>query len=134
MNWLHRNAGAIEACAAAVTAVAALAALVGVLWQLDSAEDLAAKQSAREIYGAHLGLAVSNPSLARPDDICDLRSGPNGPAYEAFVDHLLYAYEQTRALDPAWEPVMLPLLADHAGYVCQTTSGYGLCAETCPSA
>ncbi len=118
MSWLSRNAPQIEACAAVVTALVAVVAIVGVKIQLDAADDLQRAQSARDAYRAHLSLATSHGDLARPANACTLLAGPQGGAYIAFVDHLLYSAEQMLAVSEGWEPTFLDQLEPHIEYLC----------------
>lgn len=119
MTWLARHSAAIQALAAAVTAVVALAALVGVKLQLDAAEATQARQSAREAYRAHLTLSIGRPDLAAPRDACALADGPDGTAYDAFLDHLLYSAEQMLDTQPGWEATFAAALQPHARVLCR---------------
>ena len=118
MSWLSRNAPQIEAVAAAVTALVAIIAVVGVKFQFDAADNLQQVQSARDSYHAHLALATANPAFALPADGCTTLTSPDGGAYLAFVDHLLYSAEQMLSVGDGWEPTFLEQLAPHTDYIC----------------
>lgn len=118
MNWLSRNAEAVEAAAAVATALVALAALFGVGFQLWAADELSREQSARDAYRSHLALAVSHPEFAQPKDSCALATGPNAGGYIAFVDHLLYSAEQKLGVAEGWDNTFLDALEPHANVLC----------------
>jgi hypothetical protein len=105
--------------------VFALAALVGVKWQIDSAERIQREQSARDIYREYLNLAINKPEFAQAN-YCSLASTPGASAYENFVEYLLYTAEQAISVDESWRPTFAATLADHAQYICQLddVSGY----------
>lgn len=124
MNRLAKHAPVIEAVAAVLTVVLALAALVGVKLQLDAADLTQQRQSARDAYRAHLALSIERPTLAAPADVCALAAGENGPAYSAFVDHLLYAAEQMLAVTDGWQPTFEQALVPHAPYLCSDLGAY----------
>ena len=121
MSWLSRHAASIEAVAASVTAVTAILAVAGVVMQLRAADDTARAQSAREAYAAHLALAVANPEFAEPADACALIGSDKGAAYQAYVDHLLYAAEQMLAVESGWGPTFESALLPHAAALCAAT-------------
>lgn len=118
MNWLARNAGAIEAVAATVTALVAVVAIVGIKFQLDAADRLARTQSARDAYRGHLSLASTLPQFAAPTDVCILLESTESGAYTAFVDHLLYSAEQMMDVETGWEATFIEALTPHAPYLC----------------
>ena len=93
--------------------------------QLDTAERLQQSQSARDIYRGFLTLSVTHPEYAEPD-FCAISDGPNLPAYEAFVEYMLYTAEQVVAMDVEWGPVFENAFAAHAPYFCADAdwSGY----------
>ena len=43
---------------------------------------------------------------------------PDGGAYVAFIDHLLYSAEQMLEVSEGWEPTFLEQFAPHTDYVC----------------
>jgi hypothetical protein len=118
IDWLKRNAAAIEAVAATLTALVAVLALVGIKLQLDAADRLQRAQSARDAFRAHLVLSVERPAYAYPADACALLISAEGPAYGAFVEHLLYSAEQMLSVDPDWGRVFAGQLEPHAAYLC----------------
>jgi hypothetical protein len=118
MTWLSRHAASIEAVAASVTAVTAILAVAGVVIQLRAADETSRAQSAREAYAAHLALAVTNPDFAAPADACTLIGSAKGAAYQAYVDHLLYAAEQMLSIESGWEPTFDASLMPHAVTLC----------------
>jgi hypothetical protein len=118
MSWLSRNAASIEAVAACVTALTAILAVAGVVMQLRAADQTSRAQSAREAYAAHLALAVANPDFAAPPNACALMNSTKGPAYAAFVDHLLYAAEQMLASESGWEQTFTAALVPHTVALC----------------
>jgi len=119
VSWLRRNADAVEAAAAVVTALIAVVALVGIKLQLDAADRLQRAQSARDAFRAHLALSVNNPGFTAPDDACALLATAQGPAYSAYVEHLLYAAEQMLSVAEGWDPVFNAHLQPHTAYICQ---------------
>ncbi|MEM9604009.1 MAG: hypothetical protein AAGA11_14175 [Pseudomonadota bacterium] len=125
-----RHAAAIEAVAAVVTAAVAVAALVGVKLQLDANDTLQREQSARDAFRAHLVLAVEKPGFARPADACALIASPDGGAYSAFVDHLLYSAEQMLAVEAGWDTSFDALLQPHTDYLCSAEAPTGDTAAT----
>lgn len=125
MSWLSRNAPQVEAVAASITALVAVAAIIGLKVQLDAADELQRAQSARDAYRAHLTLATSHADLARPVAACTLLNDPQGGAYIAFVDHLLYSAEQMLAVSDGWEPTFLDQLEPHTDYLCSAGAPVG---------
>lgn len=122
MSWLSRNAESIEALAASVTALAAVAALIGVSIQLNAADEISRAQSAREAYAAHLALAVANPKLSEPEDVCALLQSDQAASYEAFVDHMLYSAEQMLTSEAGWDATFYVSLGRHAEYLCMAVA------------
>jgi len=100
-----------------VTAGVALLALIGVKLQIDATAALQADQSARDIYRGFLELSVNHPDLASPAT-CRGTSDTPDPAYEAYLDYLLYTAEQVIEMDPAWDPVMENWLQKHSSQLC----------------
>ncbi|MCK0149712.1 hypothetical protein MWU54_06735 [Marivita sp. S6314] len=125
MRWVSQHAPVIEAVAALVTALVAVAALVGVVIQLQAADQLSREQSARDAYRNHLALAATQPGFAQPQNACALMSGPNAKSYTAFVDHLLYSAEQMLAVEEGWDTTFLNALDPHAVYLCSEQSPDG---------
>lgn len=119
-DWLRKNAEAVQAVGAVLTVLLALAALLGVKWQVDGAERIQREQSARDIYREFLSLSVANPDLAEPA-FCALEASPKAPAYGAYLDYLLYAAEQSMALDPDLEPLFSGYLTQHKSALCGLT-------------
>jgi hypothetical protein len=115
--WLKRHAVAIQALAALVTMAVAVAALVGVKVQLDASARLAREQSARDIYREYLNLSIAKPEFAQPD-YCGLVGTAQEPAYEAYVDYMLYTAEQAIEADAQWQPIFERNLANHRSYIC----------------
>ncbi|MGB7286036.1 MAG: hypothetical protein WBC71_03805 [Salaquimonas sp.] len=125
MGWLAKNGLAIQSIAAIFTAIVALGALIGVKIQLDAADRLQNLQSAREAYRSHLTLAIANPDLAAPDDVCVLLSSPKAVAYTAFVDHLLYSAEQMLEVEDGWESTFKEELEPHSQFLCPEQGAVG---------
>ena len=125
MGWFARHASAIEAAATLVMALVAIAALAGVKLQIDANDRIQREQSAREIYRDFLALTVANPDLAHPD-ACRGLLGPPDPAYDGYLEYLLYTAEQTTQLDPSWDPIIGQWLENHASVLCaiEDWSGY----------
>ena len=117
MSWFSQKAESIEAAAALVTAAVAVAALVGVKLQIDASTALQASQSARDIYREHLTLSVANAKFAQPD-VCRLLASDQSPAYEAYVEHLLYTAEQILATQKDWSETLSERITPHADYFC----------------
>lgn len=117
LNFFNRNAGAIQALSAALTVVLALVALLGVKFQIDASERIQRTQSARDIYREFLNLSISRPEFAKPN-YCAISGTAQEPAYETYVEYLLYTADQTIAVDPTWETVFFSTLRDHTQYVC----------------
>lgn len=82
------------------------------------------QQSARDAYRAHLTLAASQPESARPTDVCALIQSPDGGAYAAHVDHLLYPAEQMLTVEEGWSTIFLNQLTSHTDYLCSTFVPY----------
>ena len=127
MGWLKENAPSIEAAAALITALVAVAALIGVKLQLDANAQQQAAQSARDIYRAHLALAVQYPQFAQPD-VCNLLETEEYPAYAAFVEHLLYTSEQIASAQSDWTSGVYEQLKPHAVYFCASDDWHGYSA------
>jgi hypothetical protein len=117
MEFLNRNAGAIQAIGAILTVVLALGALIGVKVQIDAADRIQRSQSARDIYREYLNLSIANPKFSQPD-YCALHRSPDAAAYESYVSYLLYSAEQLLAVDGEWGSVLLTDLEPHAAFVC----------------
>jgi hypothetical protein len=125
MNWLSRNAPSVEAVAASITAVTAILAVAGVIVQLRAADATSRAQSAREAYAAHLALAVANPEFAAPPDACALATSARGAAYQAYLDHLLYAAEQMLAVEDGWDETFTAALEPHTAMLCSAGAAAG---------
>lgn len=117
MAWLDRHANAVGALSSLLTAVIALAALVAVKIQIDAADQIQKEQSAKEIFREYLNLSIQKPNLAAPD-YCALRTSTELPAYQAFVEYLLYAGEQLIEMDADWSAAIHAELAAHTTYLC----------------
>ena len=124
MRWLKENAPSIEALAALITALVAVAALIGVKLQLDANANLQATQSARDIFREHLTLSIANPEFANPD-VCALVTSEQAPAYNAFVEHLLYTSEQILATQSDWDAAIAERIAPHTQYFCTSDDWQG---------
>ena len=116
-DFFNRNGAGIQAIAGVLTVVLALAALLGVKWQIDSADAIQRAQSARDIYREFLNLSVTNPSFAQPD-YCAIAASDKLGAYESYVGYLLYAAEQNLAVSEDWRSVMLSEMTTHAAAIC----------------
>lgn len=125
MNWLNRNAGAVEAGAAVLTAFIALGALFAIKYQLDASDRVQRAQSARDAYRSHLALASNKPEFADPQDACGLMKGGRSVSYEAFVDHLLYSAEQMLEVETGWQPTFIEALKPHSVYMCSRNGPKG---------
>lgn len=125
-GWLKRHTIQIQALTGLVTMLVAVAALVGVKWQVDASARLQREQSARDIYREYLNLSIARPELARPD-YCAIIGAPAEPAYESYVDYMLYTAEQAIAADPVWRTAFERNLAAHSAYICRINdwSDYG---------
>jgi hypothetical protein len=123
MSWVTRHSEAIQATTAMVTASMAVLAVAGVLLQMRAAERTSRAQTAREAYATHLTTAVANPDFAYPPDACALIASPKGPAYQAFVDHLLYSAELMLADAAGWEETFFEALIPHAVLICGDRAG-----------
>ncbi len=104
MNWLARHSPALQALGNLVTALVAVAALIGVKLQVDTAYSVQREQSAKEIYREFLNISITNPDLAQPN-YCSLSKSPRAPAYDAYVEYLLYTAEQVMQTNADWGPV-----------------------------
>lgn len=124
MEWWSKHAESIEAVAAIVTACVAIAALIGAKIQLDHNDLIQRQQSARDAYRAHLALAASQPQFTRPADACTLLQSPEGGAYAAHVDHLLYSAEQMLTVEEGWSATFLDQLRPHTDYLCSAFAPY----------
>ena len=89
MNWFERNSKGLQAIAAIITAAAAIIALIGVKLQVDASYRVQREQSAKEIYRELLNLSIANPDFVAPN-YCTLKQSPKFPAYESYVDYVLY--------------------------------------------
>lgn len=118
MSWLDRHATAIGAASALITALVAVGALIGVSVQLSEADRVAKEATAREAYRNHLALAVATPAFAAPTDACAILASDTGAAYQAFVDHLLYAAEQMLEVEDGWDMTFGDQLANHRIFIC----------------
>jgi hypothetical protein len=117
MNWLNRNSSALQALAALLTVAVAIVALIGVKLQVDASYRVQQEQSAKEIYRELLNISIANPDFATPD-YCALKQSPKFPAYESYVDYVLYTAEQVIDMDAAWSSTMEGHLEAHADYLC----------------
>ena len=124
MGWFSKNAASIEAASALVTACVAVIAVFGVKWQIDANAAQQASQSARDIYREHLTLSVANPQFSEPD-VCTLLASDQSPAYEAYVDHLLYTAEQILDTQSEWQDTISERLDPHADYFCAADNWQG---------
>lgn len=115
--WLNRNSGAMQAAMGALTALIAVAALIGVKVQIDANEAAQRAQSARDIYREFLNLSISQPKFAAPD-YCAIADGPDEPAYDNYVQYMLYASEQILASFPDWEPTLATHMKSHREIFC----------------
>lgn len=118
MDWLKRNAEALQAIGAILTVVLAAIALAGVKYQVNGAAAIQREQSARDIYREFLNLSVSNPDLAAPDE-CKLEDSPREASYFAYFDYMLYAAEQSMSLDPELSVNFAHYVQRHARLLCQ---------------
>lgn len=116
-EWFQDRAPALQAMMAVLTALLAAAALLGVKAQIDASERVQQEQSARDIYREFLNLSISRPELADPD-YCALKDTPAEPAYEHYVEYMLYTAEQALAADEEWRNVFAGRLKMHATYIC----------------
>ena len=113
MNWLNRNASAIEALGTITTALVALAVLIAIPWQIRASAALQAEQSARDIYREFVALSVNKPGFADPD-YCAIKTDPlRLTAYSYYMEYLLYTAEQVTAVSDTWIPVMQSHLSQH---------------------
>ena len=128
MNFLNRNAVAIQAFSAVLTVVLALGALLGVKFQIDASERSQREQSARDIYREFLNLSISRPEFAAPN-YCAIRNTQQEPAYENYVEYLLYAAEQSISVDDTWQPVFENALQAHQTYICDVENWAGYSDE-----
>lgn len=124
MTWLQRNAPTLEAVAAIITAMVALAALIGVKYQLDTAEHIQRATTARDTFRTHLALAATQSQFAQPD-ACDLLASDTAVSYMSFVDHLLYSAELMLETEDGWDNVFLNHLTPHAAYICGDAAPLG---------
>lgn len=118
MQWLKRNAAALQAGGAVITALAALAALIGVKVQIDASAQLQREQAARDIYREFLSLSISRTDLADPD-YCALAASDRAVAYENYVEYLLYTSEQMLASSSQWEATLIDHLDAHREMLCR---------------
>lgn len=117
MEFLNRNAGAIQAISAILTVLLALGALIGVKVQIDAADRIQRAQSARDIYREFLNLSVANPKFSDPQ-YCAIRKSGDYGAYESYVNYLLYTSEQLLSVDDEWRDVLKADLAPHNLAIC----------------
>lgn len=124
-HWLERNAKLIQLFTAVASALLALVALYGIKVQIDASSRLQAQQSARDIYREFLNLSISKPEFSEPNTQA-LKASPQWPAYQNYVDYMLYTAEQVLNVTPDWQPVMEEHMAAHHEYLCAMTdlSGY----------
>ena len=125
MDWAGRHAKMIQLVVSVVGLLVAIGAIVGVKMQIDAASRLQAQQSARDIYREYLNLSISKPEFAEPN-YCALKSSPQWPAYQNYVDYFLYTSEQVLNVSPDWQPALEDHAAAHQDYLCTITdtSGY----------
>ena len=117
MNWFECHSKGLQAIAAIITAAAAIVALVGVKLQVDATYRVQREQSAKEIYRELLNLSIANPDFVAPD-YCTLKQSPKFPAYESYVDYVLYTAEQVIDMDASWSATIEAHLDAHADYIC----------------
>lgn len=120
MLWLKRHSEALQAMGALLTAAIAVIALIAVKYQVDASARIQREQSARDIYREFLSLSVANPDLAAPD-YCAVTSGPREASYFSYVDYMLYAAEQSLALDPGLSVNFTHYLQNHPVALCNLT-------------
>ena len=120
MLWLKRHSEALQAMGALLTAAIAVIALIAVKYQVDASARIQREQSARDIYREFLSLSVANPDLAAPD-YCAVTSGPREASYFSYVDYMLYAAEQSLALDPGLSVNFTHYLQSHPVALCNLT-------------
>lgn len=122
--WLDRNAKSIGALGALITAAVAVAALVGVKLQIDATDRIQREQAARDIYRGFLALSIQHPQF-QSFDYCEAALTER-PAYESYVEYLLYTAEQVIAVDGAWHDPIHDHLTPHKTYLCSRAdwSGY----------
>ncbi|MEO0484914.1 MAG: hypothetical protein AAF092_03255 [Pseudomonadota bacterium] len=124
MNWLRRNAEALQAVGALLTAAFAIVALVGVKWQLDTSERIARETQARDIYRSFLALSLAQPNYAEPGQ-CPGFEGAEATAYDYYMEYTLYTAEQVIEMDPAWEGTFEEVFSQHLDWLCGAEfSGY----------
>lgn len=128
MDFLKRNAEALQALSGILTAVLALVALLGVKWQIDAAERIQQAQSARDIYREFLSLSANKPEFATPNH-CQLMASPNRGAYEAYVEYLLYTAEQVTSAEEGWDTAFDGYLEAHAAMICNIDEANGYTPE-----
>jgi hypothetical protein len=116
-NFLNRNAGGIQAVATILTTLLALAALVGVKLQIDASDQIQRAQSARDIYREFLAVSISKPEFARPN-YCAIAGSAQEAGYESYIDYLLFAADQTIAVDADWKKSFALMFKEHAHYIC----------------
>jgi hypothetical protein len=117
MDFLNRNASAVQAISAILTVLLALAALIGVKLQIDASDRIQRAQSARDIYREYLALAVNKPEFSNPD-YCKFINTPQQAAYENYVEYMLYTAEQTVAVDADWAGTFAHAFTAHRQYIC----------------
>jgi hypothetical protein len=117
LEYLNRNAGAVQALAAVLTVLLALGALIGVKLQIDAADRIQRGQSARDIYREYLNLAMGKPEFAQPD-FCKISGTAAETSYAHYVEYMLYTSEQVIASDPTWNDVFIETYKEHAPYLC----------------
>lgn len=123
-DWFQHRAPGLQAMMAVLTALLAAAALFGVKAQIDATERVQREQSARDIYREFLNLSITRPELADPD-YCTLKDTPSGPAYENYVEYLLYTAEQALAAEETWQSVFAERMKQHATYICSVDDWHG---------
>lgn len=117
MNWLGKHSGTLQALSSVITAAVAVVALIGVKHQIDASYRVQQGQSAREIYREMLNISIANPEYASPD-YCALKQSPKFPAYESYVEYVLYTAEQVIEMDPGWAATIEGHLETHRQYMC----------------
>lgn len=116
-RWLERHAKAIQAGSAMATVLIAVVALIGVKLQIESSAQQQREQSARDIYREFLSVSIAQPDLASPD-YCAIAGGPRAPAYENYVQYLIYTSEQVLGAFPGWDDTMEEHLLEHSELLC----------------
>ncbi len=117
-NWLDKNTNALQGLGAMVTALAALAALIIIPLQINAAEQIQQRQTAREMYRGFVQITLERPALASAD-YCALKTGDEVTAYGAYMEYMLYTGEQLMLAAAAdWSGTLLDLFGGHRSYFC----------------